>query len=298
MPEGTRGRRLWKYVGCILLACAAAVTSFAAPAPAQTLVGAGDIASCDNDYDTATARLLGRINGTIFTLGDNAYDRGTRAEFANCYHPTWGRYRNRTRPSAGNHEYYTAGARPYFDYFGRRAAHPRRGYYSYNKGSWHVVVLNSNCAEVGGCGLRSRQIRWLRRDLTRNRARCTVAYFHHPLFSSGRGTETNAVRAFWRVLYNRGADVILSGHAHSYERFAPQTPGGRRSPKKGIRQFVVGTGGEPALRPFGARAANSQVRNDETPGVLRLNLRRGGYTWKFVPIAGMKFTDSGRSRCH
>lgn len=164
--------------------------------------------------------------------------------------------------------------------------------------AWHVVVLNSNCEKIGGCGPGSPQLEWLREDLDANPSRCTLAYFHHPLFSSGRGVETSAVLPFWRVLYRRGAELVLNGHAHSYERFAPQTPAGARDPKRGIRQLVVGTGGEPPRGPLGAPAANSVVRNDATPGVLRLYPSADSYRWRFLPVAGKTFTDSGADRCH
>lgn len=293
------GARVLSYTICILVAfagsLAVATTSFGQTA-AVTMVGAGDIADCDSKRDEATARLLARIPGTVFTLGDNAQIKGTRSEFRNCFHPSWGDHKKRMKPSVGNHEYYTAGAGPYYEYFGKRAGTRGRGYYSYDRGAWHVVVLNSNCKHVGGCGRHSAQGRWLRRDLRANPSRCTISYFHHPLFSSN--APTTAVRPLWRMLHERGADVILSGHAHSYERFAPQTPAGRRDDARGIRQFVVGTGGYPPLKPFGPRPAHSQVRNDKTPGVLRLTLRSGSYSWKFVPIAGRTFTDSGSDRCH
>lgn len=293
-------RKPLKYVSCLTLACVVALLA-ALPVFGQTatvtMVGAGDIAECGSNRDEATAKLLGRIRGTVFTLGDNVQGRGTTREFTDCYAPFWGKYKKRTKPSAGNHEYYTAGAKPYYNYFGARAGSPNRGYYSYDRGGWHVVVLNSNCDKVGGCGLRSPQGRWLRNDLRNNPSRCTLAYFHHPLFSSGSG-ETSVARPFWRILYAQGADVILSGHSMSYERFAPQTPDGKLDRDKGIREFVAGTGGSPPLNPFGPRPANSQVRNDKTRGVLKLNLNPGSYSWKFVPVAGKTFTDSGTDRCH
>src|SRR5215207_3065894 len=286
----------------LVLPCMAAFLT-AVPGVGQTatvtLVGAGDIASCSQNNDSATARLLGRIPGTVFTLGDNVYPDGTAKQFRNCYDPTWGKYKRRTKPTTGNHDYYTAGAKPYFNYFGARAGRPSKGYYSYKRGSWHIVALNSNCNKVGGCGRRSPQGRWLRNDLANHQARCTLAYFHHPLFSSREGTHAPEVRPFWRILYNHNADVILSGHAHSYERFAPQRPSGTRDPEDGIREFVVGTGGEPPVHEsFDSNPANSQVRKLKTPGVLKLDLQRGTYHWKFVPIAGRTFTDSGRDQCH
>ena len=298
-----RSKRTIGYGVCLLLACVLAVgavsLSLARPAPAAapvTLVGAGDIADCDNRRDEATAKLLGKIPGTIFALGDNVYDRGTRPEFRDCYDPSWGRYKNRTKPAAGNHEYYTGNGAPYYEYFGARAGGPKRGYYSYDRGAWHIVVLNSNCEKVGGCGTTSPQGKWLRNDLAADRSRCTLAYFHHPLYASGDNVQTASVRPFWDMLDADGAEVILAGHAHRYERFAPQTPGGTRDPD-GIRQFIVGTGGKPPLGDAGARDDNSQVLNDNTPGVLKLSLADNSYGWKFVPIAGKTFTDSGNYRC-
>jgi hypothetical protein len=286
----------------VLLASAAAILS-AQPGAGQTatatLVGAGDIASCHYSQDGATARLLGRIPGTVFTLGDNVYPAGTLKQFLNCYKPTWGKYKRRTRPTAGNHDYQTEGARGYFDYFGARAGRPSRGYYSYERGSWHVVVLNSNCDRdrVGGCGRRSPQGRWLRNNLNDHQARCTIAYFHHPLYSSGEHGNSAYVRPFWKALYRANADVVLSGHDHDYERFAPQDPYGTLDREGGIREFVVGTGGT-HLRPFGTIRPHSRVRNATTNGVLKLRLYADGYRWKFVPVAGKTFTDSGTGACH
>jgi hypothetical protein len=287
----------------VALACMAAVLA-AVPGAAHTttvtLVGAGDIASCNYTHDSATARLIGRIPGTVFTLGDNAYPDGTAWQFRNCYHPTWGEYKRRTRPTAGNHDYNTEGARGYFNYFGWRAK-PSRGYYSYERGSWHIVALNSNCDRegVGGCGRRSPQGRWLRNGLDNHQARCTLAYFHHPLYATGKNTTSTKVRPLWRILYNRGAEVILSGHAHRYERHAPMTLDGLRDPGNGIRQFVVGTGGNSGGGEiYYDQAPALQVVKLGTPGVLKLHLGAGFYHWKFVPIAGETFTDSGTDECH
>lgn len=259
------------------------------------LIGAGDIASCTSTADGATARLLDGRRGTVFTAGDNAYESGAAAEFANCYDPTWGRHKNRTRPSLGDHEYITAGASGYFGYFGARAGASGKGYYSYDRGRWHIVVLNSNCGEVGGCSTGSAQLRWLQRDLIRNPAACTIAYWHQARFSSGSVHGNDPTTApFWRALYNRRADVIVSGHEHVYERFARQTPGGKLS-RLGIRQFVVGTGGR-GLYTFGVPRPNSQVRG-AAHGVLRLTLHPDSYDWRFIPVAGETFTDSGHTGC-
>jgi acid phosphatase type 7 len=262
-----------------------------------TLVGAGDIAGCDFKADRKTARLVGKIGGTVFTLGDSVYPDATRAQFRKCYDPTWGKYKDRTRPVVGNHEYDTSDAKPYFNYFRWRAGRPR-GYYSYDRGAWHIVALNSNCEEVGGCDWKSAQGRWLRRDLTRHRARCTLAYFHHPLYSSGNDYDSSQVKPFWHLLYNHHADVILSGHAHRYERFARITPSGARSSARGIRQFIIGTGGAPGASQKGPDEPRVQAKKVGAPGVLKLELGSDFYNWKFVPVVGRNYTDSGRARCH
>jgi len=284
----------------LLLACMAALLTAvegASKPQTVTLVGAGDIGRCDDRSDRKTARLVGKIPGTVFTLGDHAYPEGTRSQFRDCYAPTWGKYRERTRPTAGNHDYHTAGAKPYFNYFRWRAGRPR-GYYSYDRGSWHIVALNSNCEEVGGCKWKSAQGRWLRTDLAKNRGRCTLAYFHHPLYASGRGEESLKVKPFWHILYNHHADVILSGHAHRYERFARIKPSGERSSARGIRQFIVGTGGAQAEPQQGPDEPRVQAKKVGAPGVLKLELGSGFYRWKFVPVAGRNYTDSGKARCH
>jgi acid phosphatase type 7 len=288
-------------VAVILLAVAAAVwLTGAAPARSQssvaTLIAAGDIASCGSKADEATARLLDGLPGTVAALGDTAYEHGTDDEFARCYEPSWGRHKRRTRPAVGNHEYGVDGAAGYFRYFGA-AAGPPRGYYSYDLGAWHVVVLNSNCRLAGGCEAGSPQERWLRADLKANPARCTLAYAHHPRFSSGLHGSDKSLIDLWRALYAAGADVVLAGHDHHYERFRPLTPAGRPYAKRGLRQFVVGTGGRslrPVLRPLPA----SEVRNTKSYGVLVLRLRPASYGWRFVPIAGEQFRDAGSGTCH
>jgi acid phosphatase type 7 len=284
----------------MVLACMAAVLT-AVPGASQTrtvtLVGAGDIGRCDDRSDRKTARLVGKIPGTVFTLGDSAYPDGTREQFRDCYDPTWGKYKKRTRPTAGNHDYHTAGAKPYFNYFRWRAGRPR-GYYSYDRGAWHIVALNSNCEEVGGCDWRSAQGRWLSTDLDRHRGRCTLAYFHHPLRASGSGYDSPKVKPFWHILYNYHADVILNGHAHRYERFARISPSGERSSARGIRQFIVGTGGAPGGSQQGPDEPRVQAKKVGAPGVLKLHLGSGFYHWKFVSVAGRNYTDSGKARCH
>jgi hypothetical protein len=261
------------------------------------LVGAGDIASCSSLGDEATANLLDGIAGTVFTTGDNAYPDGTAAQYANCYDPTWGRHKARTRPAVGNHEYHTAGASAYFNYFGAAAGDPNRGYYSYDLGGWHIVVLNSNCDQVGGCGVGSLQEQWLRVDLAAHPAACTLAYWHAPRFSSGiiHGS-SRAMATIWQVLYDYGAEVVLTGHEHHYERFARQDANGVADPERGIREFVLGMGGN-SHYAFGTPIANSELRNSDTFGVLKLTLHATSYDWQFIPEAGKTFTDAGSEAC-
>jgi hypothetical protein len=262
----------------------------------QVLVGAGDIASCGLTADTATAKLISATPGTVFTAGDNAYESGSAAEFHDCYQPTWGVFADRTYPTPGNHDYETSGASAYFDYFGSRAGPPGSGWYAYDVGTWRIYSLNSNCFVVG-CEAGGAQEQWLRADLAANPRACVLAYWHHPRFSSGQHGNDAEVAPLWDALYQAGAEVIVNGHDHDYERFAPQTPAGASSAATGIREFVVGTGGA-SLRSFGAVKANSQVRNSSSHGVLKLTLSDGGYSWQFVPIAGKTFTDSGSDGCH
>jgi hypothetical protein len=264
----------------------------------EVIVAAGDIGTCSGTADEATARLAGGIDASaVLTLGDEACPEGTAQEFDKCYKPTWGRFENRTRPVPGNHEYNTEGAEGYFGYFGKAAGKPGEGYYSYDLGEWHMVALNSNCEEVG-CGASSPQVRWLKADLAKNARACILAYFHYPLFSSGRYRPgVREVKPLWEALYAAGADVVLNGHDHNYQRFASQDPEGNADPERGIREFVVGTGGR-SLYPILAPIANSEVYNDQTYGVLKLTLHPKGYEWRFLPVEGETFTDSGSARCH
>ena len=267
------------------------------PARAQAtdplFVGAGDIAVCGSSGDEATAALLDGIAGTVYTLGDNAYEDGTLTEYNSCYGPSWGRHKARTQPVPGNHEYHTSGAAGYFDYFGAAAGQRGQGYYSYRLGEWFILALNSEIAAGAG----SAQEQWLRQQLAANPVRCTLAYWHKPVFSSGSGHGNDAtMAAIWGTLYEFGADVVLAGHDHNYERFAPQTATGQAAPGRGIREFVVGTGGR-SLRGQGTVRANSEVRNFDTHGVLKLTLRATTYDFEFVPVAGRTFRDSGTGQC-
>ena len=263
-----------------------------------TLLAAGDVGYCGQPYDEATGALIKTIPGTVAALGDLAYEHGTAAEFAACYQPSWGAFKNRTRPAIGNHEYESdSTASGYFGYWGSLAGSPGQGWYSYNLGAWHVIALNSNCSFVGGCGPGSPQEAWLRADLTSHSAQCTLAYWHHPRWSGGQVTSDASVDMFWQDLFAANADVVLVGHAHNYQRFAPQNPVGGPDPARGIREFVVGTGGNPTLHPV-APIANTEVTNNDTWGVLRLTLRNSGYDWQFLRAAGGTFTDSGSQACH
>ena len=254
------------------------------PPPAM-LLAAGDIASCASSGDEATAALLDRLPGTIAALGDLAYERGTAEEFGRCYAQSWGHFVARTRPAPGNHEYLTPGAAPYYAYFGAVAGAAGQGWYSYDLGTWHVVVLNSNCGPAGGCGAGSPQARWLRADLAAHRTTCSLAYWHHPRFSSGLHGSDGTMEQIWRAFEEGGGDVVLSAHDHHYERFAPQTADGTLDRTNGVREFLVGTGGRshyPVLRTI----ANSEVHDTSTYGVLSLTLRSVSYDWQFIPAAG------------
>ena len=266
--------------------------ALSASAPPAVLVGAGDIGWCGLPGAEQTAKLLDGISGTVFAAGDNAYMEATAANFRDCYHPTWGRHRSRTRPVPGNHEYQTPGASGYFDYFGASAGPAGLGYYSYTLGSWLVLAVNSEVPIGAGSG----QLQWVRDQLAANRSRCAAVYWHRPLFSSGRNGPARDMLDLWRVLYSMDVDIVMNGHDHLYERFAPQTPEGRPDPVKGIRQFTVGTGGAPPYDVV-TRAANSEV-TASVWGVTSFTLREDGYSWAFIPVAGQSFTDSGSGACH
>jgi acid phosphatase type 7 len=349
-------RRAAKYLVSLLLACAAAVF-VAVPIFGQTvtvtLVGAGDIANCTLRNDEATAGLLGSTlrsltpDGTlpplaqarVVALGDNAYGSGTRAQFANCYdnyrlsdggtydpsRPAWwGRYKNRTMPILGNHEYLNSSdpslkSTPYFDYFSAQngfltpaAPVPNtttnpglrlgKGYYSYDLGNWHIVALNSNdhCAYVS-CSSKSAQAKWLRNDLAANPRACTLAYIHHPLYATGSGGRAPEVKPLVQILYNNNADVMLNAHNHRYERLARIDPNGNLDLARGIRTITVGTGGEPGNPTDATPPAISQKRIFNTPGVIRMDLSGGSYSWEFIPVDEpnkIEEKDSGTEGCH
>ena len=335
-----------KYAACVVLACVAAVV-VAMPVFGQTtpvtLVGTGDIADCSYANDEGTAQLLGSTLRSLtpdhslpplnqaraIAMGDNAYPRANRTQYASCYdnynldssfstfdpsRPDWwgnDEYIKLTMPVLGNHEYMNSDdpsikSKPYFDYFsGLNGFKPEaapvpnepdnnhgltfgEGYYSYDLGSWHIVALNSNCDKVGGCDASSPQGQWLQRDLANHPAQCTLAYFHHPLYATANGTNTINVKPLWDMLYADGADVILSGHAHRYERHAPMTPEGLVDPTHGIRQFVVGTGGEPGGSVIDSNQVPTGVLEKVVLefGVIKVDLDAGSYTWAFIAVDG------------
>jgi hypothetical protein len=274
---------------------ASIVEPVSAPPGAHVLVGAGDIAECGTDHDEATARVVEGIAGTVFTAGDNAYPSGTIDQYRGCYEPTWGRFRDRTRPVPGNHEYQTSGAAGYFEYFGAAAGDPAAPWYVYDLGRWRVYALDSNCSEVGRCAPDSPQAAWLRQDLDDEPRECVLAYWHHPRFSSGRRGDHPQMQALWATLAESGADVVIAGHDHLYERFAPLDAAGLPSPS-GIRSFIVGTGGK-SLYEFHAIKEGSEVREHQTFGVLVLTLHGDSYAWRFAPAEDGTFTDSGSEPC-
>jgi hypothetical protein len=264
------------------------------------VAAAGDIAKCTHDNDEATARVLDSISPTaVLALGDNAYPSGTDAEFTGCYEPTWGRHKAKTFPAPGNHDYQTAGAAGYFNYFGAAAGDPTKGYYAFDLGAWRFYALNSNCGAVS-CAAGSAQEQWLRADLAANPRTCTAAFMHHPRFASGHtsGRRNNpSMAALFQAFYDASGDLWLVGHNHQYERLTRLAPSGAIDLQRGVRLFVAGTGGA-ALYAFGEPITGSEVRNNVTHGVLKLTLRDDGYDWAFVPIAGgSTFTDGGTDIC-
>jgi hypothetical protein len=297
----------------------AVVASRPSPGGDPVIAAAGDIAcapessSFNGGFGTATScrqkatadLLVGRNLAAVLPLGDVQYECGSPAGYQQSFDPTWGRQKPYLRPVIGNHEYHTgSGCSPpstYFGYFGAAAGPSPQAYYSYDLGAWHLIALNANCSKVGGCGAGSPQETWLRADLAANQEMCTLAYWHQPHFSSGsHGNDdggANPTGAFWETLYEAGADVVLNGHDHDYERFAPQTPLAVPDAQFGIRQFVVGTGGKNRTS-FQTIQPNSEVRNSDTYGVLTMRLRPTGYDWQFIPEAGKTFADSGSTSCH
>lgn len=261
----------------------------------QTIYAVGDIADCTATADDAVADLLKTTTGPILTLGDTVYPDGSVKQFTDCFDPAWGTLKSRIRPVVGNHEYQTKNAAGYYGYFGVSAGDPAKGYYSYDLGAWHLVALNANCGAVGGCGANSPEIAWLKKDLSDHPARCTLAYYHQPRWSSGEHGNNEDLQTVWQTLVTGGVDVVLNGHDHDYERFAPLDAVGRID-ESGTREFVVGTGGKSQYN-FIHLQPRSEARDNTGAGVLRLTLSPTGYVWKFMPVTGAA-GDSGASTCH
>ena len=284
---------------------ATGTNSVTVDATSPVIIAAGDIGDCARTSDDATGSLLDANPGIVMPLGDNAYVSGTPTEYANCFDPAWGRAKNRMRPVLGNHDYYNPGATKnadgYFGYFGAAAGDPAKGYYSFNLGSWLVIVLNTGTEAPGYIAAGSAQEQWLRSLLASHSEQCAVAMFHHPQFStvSGRPFVRPETTPLWQALYDGGVDLVLNGHDHTYQRFKPMKPDGTADASFGIRQITAGTGGGEGLYAFGDANANLEVRNDDTFGVLKVTLKNGAYDWRFIPAAGQgSFTDSGSANCH
>lgn len=287
---------------------ATATTPPATGGGSARIAAAGDIACAPGGLVTATTcqqtatsdLLVGGQFDRILALGDNQYVNGALSDYLASYDPSWGRAISNTAPVPGNHEYVTTGATGYYSYFGSAAGDPQKGYYSFDVGAWHVIALNSNCAAIApdGCAAGTAQEQWLKADLAAHPNACTLAYWHHPLASSGGHGGTAAVRPFWDDLYAAHADVVLNGHSHDYERFVPMNPTKASDPANGIREFVVGTGGEDHDLASSTPAATSEIRNFDSFGVIELTLSATTYSWNFVPAAGYTFQDSGTGTCH
>jgi 3',5'-cyclic AMP phosphodiesterase CpdA len=303
-------RRLYR-IGVCLLAAGASFTACGGggttpvepepPLPAEVIMVAGNIATCGTTNDEATSAILDTLQGTVFTLGDNAFPDGSVEAYSTCYEPSWGRHKPRTYAALGNHEYNLGNANPSFDYFGSRAGPRDRGYYSLDLGNWHIIVLNVNDFTVNEAKAfeGSDQDQWLKADLARNKKACTLAIWHNPRFFSSNtvGWTSNAyLTDVWNRLYDAGVDIVLNGQQHDYERFPPMTPTGSLDDAKGIVEFNVGTGGE-ATEAMVAIAQHSAVRSDAF-GVLKLTLDAGSYNWEFVPTVPGEFRDTGSRTCH
>jgi acid phosphatase type 7 len=286
----------------ILICCSVLLACEGLTAPQTVvLVGAGDIAGCNSNGDEITAKLVVGVleqhsSASVFTLGDNVYPNGTSAEFANCYNPSWGSFKARTHPVPGNHDYNTANATGYYGYYGAKAGDSSKGYYSYNLGVWHIVVVNSNCAAIGGCETGSSQEKWLQSDLKTSPSKCQIVMWHHPRFSSGaEHSNADFMQDIWKAVAENQVELVLSGHEHTYERFASMNAAGEAD-SGGTTEIVVGSGGISHYH-LGIKKPNSQTFNADTYGVLRLELAASSYNFKFLPEPGKTFTDSGAGVC-
>lgn len=290
---------MWKYRGTIsgALLWLSALTGFAgqpveSAQPEAVLLAAGDIAQCGVPGAALTAAVIEQTPGVVLAVGDLAYPKGSPKDFERCFAPTWGKFKERILPAPGNHEYLTPGAAGYFEYFGNRAGEAGKSYYSVDIGQWHIVSLDSNIDAGPG----SDQLRWLQKDLSENRLSCVLAFWHHPRFSSGWHGDNAGMAPAWKMLYERRASVVISGHDHNYERFAPLDANGRPNEGRGIRSFVVGSGGA-KLVDFSVRGESSEAWNGSSWGVLKLSLYPDSYAWEFLPVGSGGFRDSGTGPC-
>jgi hypothetical protein len=295
--------RVQHVVMSLLLSCTLAALPGAAQAGVPnvaTVVGAGDISTCTDNHDGETAALVSAVlqadpGATAFTVGDTVYPDGSPEYYTNCYGPTWGAFVSRTYPVIGNKEYVNSPrAAGYFAYFGDRAGRAGRGWYAYDAGTWRVYALNSDCRQISAC---AKQYNWLKGDLAAHPRQCVMAMWHRPHFNTGSHKTSPAMDAAFRLLYGKGAEIVVSGHDHNYQRFKPAKPNGVADAVRGIRQFIVGTGGA-GLHPFSTTSALLEVRNYTSYGVLKLTLRPGSYAWEFIPVTTGAFTDSGQESCH
>lgn len=274
----------------------AAVRQFNVFEATDQVLAAGNVGDCTETTDEATGALLGTLPGRILALGDLAYPRGTTEDFANCFDPAWGVHKARIHPISGNHEWHEVGAQPYFDYFGAAAGTPGEGWYSFDIGNWHLVGVQGDCNEFPqGCAADSPQGLWLQADLAANSKPCTMVFTHFPRFSSIFGVDDTQL-PFWQIFYQYGVDVVLTAHAHNYERYARQNPAGGAEPARGIRQFVIGTGGHALSAPI-VTLPNREVQQSDTFGVLRLALDDTSYSWQFHGVGPGTSTDSGSEEC-
>jgi acid phosphatase type 7 len=279
--------------------CCLLISQLILPAPALhaqeglPLNAVSDIASCISDGDEAVAALLGTLDGLVISPGDNSQDIGSAEYYAKCYEPNFGQYKDRIYPVPGNHDVYHGTLDGYYTYFGDHAGPAGLGYYSFNYGSWHIVGLNSMISLQPT----TPQYEWLHADLAANPVLCTLVFVHNPAFHSGAGGRSQRLKYAFPLMYEMGVDVIVSGDAHHYERFSPMNPEGKLDAERGVRQFVVGTGGA-SHTALAGRWRTTEVRENTTFGITRFFLRDGGYSWRFVPIAGGTFTDTGDWTCH
>ena len=261
------------------------------------LTGAGDISVCDYETDDATAALLENVPGLVFTLGDTQYSGSTYEKFSTCFDQSWGKYKERMIPVIGNHEYEDNNAAGYYDYFENELDPDRQGYYSMDVGAWHVIVLNSQCDAVGGCDKKSPQVQWLESDLAKDSHLCTLALWHHPRFSTGYHGPDKDMDAIWQLMVENDVELVINGHEHNYERFAPMDADGKINLSDGTRMIIAGTGGAD-LRPQYLQDPASLVYSNNSYGVLQLKLEYGTYTWEFIPVEGSTFSDSGWGYCY